>query len=443
MRALTPLLCCLLLPAAAVAAPAVSPDCTVVLGARAHLPAGPANGITMVLADGVIKALGEEIAGLSAPGDGGVIWNGRACKAIDGQGHEVSAGLIEPHSTLGLVEVNLEESTRNHNAGGPGPVRAHVRVIDGYNPLSSLIPVARREGITAAVLQPDGGSFSGAAAAVRTTGTSQAQAILGDAQRRPVGRNVALRANLAVGASFSARLAHLRSVLGEARDYERDPRAWRVGPGNRADAPPEESLAAVLEVLDGDVPLILAANQASNLEVLSTFARVEGIKLVIEGAAEGWLVADLLAEAGVSVIIDPFVYGPGGFDSLHARKDNGALLQAAGVTVMFSTRSAHFARKLRQMAGNAVRGGMSHADALAAITSAPAEVFGLGSRGILRVGATADVVLWTGDPLDLTSWPAHLWIDGIEQSLASRQSKLFDRYRSLPGSPTAPLPLPE
>ena len=113
------------------------------------------------------------------------------------------------------------------------------------------------------------------------------------------------------------------------------------------------------------------------------------------------------------------------------------------VPVMFSTRSAHFARKLRQMAGNAVRGGMSHTDALAAITSVPAQVFGLGSRGVLRVGSTADVVLWTGDPLDVTSWPAHLWIGGDEQTLSSRQSLLFERYRSLPGSPTAPLPLPE
>lgn len=443
MRAITPLLLGLLVPTMALAAPASAPDCTVISGARAHFPDGAKNGITVVLADGVIKALGAEIAGLSTPGDGGITWNGRTCRAIDGMGHELSAGLIEPHSTLGLVEVNLEESTRNHNAGGPAPVRAHVEVIDGYNPLSSVIPIARREGITAAVLQPDGGSFSGAAAAVRTTGVTQAQAIVRDAQSRAIGRNVAVRANLAVGASFSSRLAHLRSVLGEAREYERDPRAWRLGPGTRADAPPEESLAALLGVIDGDVPLILAANQASNLEVLSVFAQAEDIKLVIEGASEGWLVADLLADAGISVVIDPFVYGPGGFDSLHARKDNGALLRAADVPVMFSTRSAHFARKLRQMAGNAVRGGMSHADALAAITSVPAQVFGLGSRGVLRVGSTADVVLWTGDPLDVTSWPAHLWIDGAEQTLSSRQSLLFERYRSLPGSPTAPLPLPE
>ncbi|MCO4773999.1 MAG: amidohydrolase family protein [Deltaproteobacteria bacterium] len=437
------LLLLLLVPSLAIAAPAKAPDCTVVLGARAHLPEGAEDGITAVVADGRIAALGASITGLGAPGDGGIDWNGRRCAFVDGQGLHLSAGLIEPHSTVGLVEIGLEAGTRHHDAGGPSPVRAHVRVLDGYDPLSAVIPVARREGITAAVIQPGGGSFSGGAGAVLLTGRTQAEAVVRDAQSRDVGREVAVRANLAVGNSFSARLAHLRSVLEETRSYLDDRRGWRAGLGTRPGAPPEESLAALAGVVEGEVPLILAADRASDLEVLSIFATQQGIQLVIEGAAEGWLVAEQLARAEIAVVLNPYVYGPGGFDQMHGRKDNGALLVSAGVRVMISTRSGHFARKLRQMAGNAVRGGMTHQDALAAITSVPAAVFGLGSRGRLAVGTAADVVLWNGDPLEVTSWPVQMWIGGLSQSLESRQSQLMERYRSLPGSPAAPLSLPE
>jgi len=437
------LLCIALLASPAGAAPTDGPDCTVIAGTRAHVPGGAQDGVTAVLADGVIKALGAEIAGLSAPADGGVTWNGRRCAWVDGSAAQLSAGLIEPHSTLGLVEVSMEAGTRHQDAGGSQPVRAHVRVIDGYDPLSSLIPVARREGITAAVLQPDGGSFSGAAAAVRLTGTTQSAAIVRGAGGKQVGRDVAIRAHLSGGASFAARLSNLRAVLTEAATYRSNPAAWSAGMGTRADAPPGQSLQALSDALSTGRPLIVSADRASDLEALASFAVEMGVQLVIEGAAEGWLVADLLANAGVAVIIDPFVYGPGGFEQLHARADNGALLVSAGVPVMISTRSAHFARKLRQMAGNAVRGGMSHHDALAAITSVPSQVFGLSDLGRLRVGSTADVVLWTGDPLEVDSWPTHVWIGGVSQSLDSRQTRLRDRYRTLPGSPTAPLSLPE
>lgn len=438
-RLLLPLL---LLPVTAGAAPAPPPDCTVIAGSRAHLPDGPKDDITAVLADGTIAALGTEIAGLSAPGDGGITWNGRECAYVDGEGKQLSAGLVEAHSTLGLVEIGLEPGTRHNDAGGDTPVRAHVRVLDGYDPLSSLIPVARREGVTAAVLQPSGGSFSGTAAGVRLAGVTQSDAVVRDAVGRDVGREAAVRANLAVGASFAGRLAHLRSVLSEARNYSRDARGWRSGLGTRASAPPEESLVALVAVLNGELPLIITADRASDLEVLADFAKEQGVRLVIEGAAEGWLVADRLADADIAVVIDPFVYGAGGFEQLHGRKDNGALLSAAEVPVMISTRSGHSARKLRQLAGNAVRGGMSHEDALAAITAVPAQVYGLGPRGRLTTGQAADVVLWTGDPLEVTSWADAVWIGGVPQTLESRQTRLYDRYEELPGSPAPPLPLP-
>ena len=425
----------LLLATPAAAAPTTGPDCTVIAGARAHLPDGPADGVTAVLADGLIRALGPEIAGLGTPGDGGVDWNGRRCAWVDGSGAELAPGFVDGHSSVGLVEVGMEGNTRHGDAGGTEPVRAQVEIVDGYNPLSSLIPIARREGITTSVLMPGGGSFSGAAGAVDLAGVTQADAI--------VARAVALPARLNQGSAFSSRLGHLRTTLADARAYAKSPSSWARTEGLAEGALDADALAALGPVLARRVPLVVSADASWQLEALARFATEEDIRLVIEGAAEGWLVAAQLAEAGVVVAPHPYEYGPGPFTRMHARPDNPALLAAAGVPVLFASQSAHFARVLRQFAGNAVRGGLDHATALAAITSVPADTYGLSGRGRLQIGGVANVVLWSGDPLEISSDPLGVWIRGRARSLETRHTRLFDRYRTLPGSPTPALPLPE
>ena len=116
-------------------------------GARVHLPEGPEE-VSVVIADGVIQAIGD------VPED---------CETQDLSGLELTAGLIESHTNLGLIEVGLEGATRDENAGGGAPVRAAFEVADAYNPQSALIPVARREGITSAIVMPGGGFVSGSA----------------------------------------------------------------------------------------------------------------------------------------------------------------------------------------------------------------------------------------------------------------------------------------
>ncbi len=172
------------------------------------------------------------------------------------------------------------------------------------------------------------------------------------------------------------------------------------------------------------------------------FAEAEGIRLVIRGAAEGGRHAEALAAADIAVILNPLVYGPGSFDQREARPDNAQLLQEAGVDVIISTTSAHFARSLRQLAGNAVRGGMDHTAAVRAITSTPAAVFGLNDRGEIARGAYANLVVWSGDPLEIETRVEGLFIGGQAVELTSRQTELFDRYRERPGSPVPALSLP-
>ena len=117
------------------------------------------------------------------------------------------------------------------------------------------------------------------------------------------------------------------------------------------------------------------------------------------------------------------------FDALEPRLDNAALLRKAGVTVLIAQGDNTFGSDLRFAAGNAVAHGMSWDDALAAITLWPAEAFGIADRyGSLQPGRVANVVVWSGDPLDYSSAPAQLYIRGRQVPLVSRQTELLSRY---------------
>jgi imidazolonepropionase-like amidohydrolase len=201
-------------------------------------------------------------------------------------------------------------------------------------------------------------------------------------------------------------------------------------------------LDALQPLLARQVPLAIRVDRAADIEAVLRFAKEQEIRLIIEGGAEAWLVADGLGAAKVPVVLDPYVNGPGSFDEVRGRADNAALLVAAGVPVALSTFQSHNARTLRQEAGNAVRAGLDHTQAIRAITEVPAAIYGLSDRGRLAAGAVADVAVWSGDPLELSTRLSHLVIDGREVSLETRQTRLLERYRTLPGTPLAPLSLP-
>jgi len=169
------------------------------------------------------------------------------------------------------------------------------------------------------------------------------------------------------------------------------------------------------------------------------FAGRHGLKPVISGGAEAWMVADRLAEAGVPVLIDPLLNLPGDFDELGARLDNAAILHAAGVTIAFTGTDMHNARRLRQSAGNAVAGGLPYEAGLAAITVNPAVIFELGDdRGTIEIGSRADLVVWSGDPLEVTTAADQVVIGGMQMDMVSRQTLLRDRYLEAdPGKPRA------
>jgi imidazolonepropionase-like amidohydrolase len=400
--------------------------CGAVTGARVHLPEGPAV-VDVVWVDGRIAAVGPGLPELAKG-----TFGGKPCAVRDGTGRELTAGLVAVPTQLGVVGIDLEPGTHDDDAEGTDPVRASLRVLDGYDPTSATLAVARREGITAAIVFPGGGTVAGVAGAVHFTGDTQAEAIV-DAE-------VAVVGTIPTGA-WGEGLAVWSGLLDDARAHARNPALFDQG-RPYADGASRADLEVLAKVARRELPLVVGAQSAWQLEALLRWKAEEQVDLVVTGAAEGWKVAPALAAAKVPVIVDPLVYGAGGFDQLGGRPDNAALLARAGVDVILTTNSTHHARTLRQVAGNAVRGGMDHEAALRAITATPARVFGDPARGVIRVGSPADLVVWTGDPLELSSQAERAWIDGVAVSLRSRQTALFEKYRTLPGTPAPALSLP-
>lgn len=360
--------------------------------------------------------------------EGSYTYGGRPCAAVDTTGHTLMPGLVEVSSQLGLVEVGLEQGTVNANAGGEHRVRAALRVADAYDPASVVIPVQRVEGITSALAQPTGGLISGRAAFVDLAGSDPASFL--------VSPEAAMVASLP-GESRAATLAELREVLDDADAYRKNRAAYERN-AYRTVAASRLDLQALWPVLDGRVPLIVRADRAVDVRGLLDLAEQTDIRLILSGGAEAWQLAERLANARVPVIVDPLVYGPGGFDQVAGRADNAALLADAGVPVILSSFSTHNARTLRQVAGNAVRGGLGREQALRSISTVPARLFGAADRGELRAGQVANIAVFSGDPLEVLSSTAFVVIRGRPIPLDSRQWQLSLRYLELPGAPALP-----
>ena len=172
-------------------------------------------------------------------------------------------------------------------------------------------------------------------------------------------------------------------------------------------------------------------NRASDIEVLLGLIREYGIRAIIAGGSEAWMLADQLASAGVPVVLDPTSNLPGNFDRINERRENTTILNSAGVRVSFTESDApsQNERNITQLAGNAVADGMPWDDALRSITLTPAEIFGVAdSVGSIEAGKLADIVIWPGDPLELMNYPDAVFINGESMPMISRQTLLRDRY---------------
>jgi imidazolonepropionase-like amidohydrolase len=276
---------------------------------------------------------------------------------------------------------------------------------------------------------PTGGIFAGQAALIALSGTRM-EAMLRVRDAAMAG-DFAGALKTAGGGSHAAGLARVRRILDDARDYDRRRADYRRADMQELSAPASE-LEALLPVLRGTMPLYVVANSERDILNALRLAREFRIRLIVRGGTEAWKVAEELAAAKVPVALDAYANIPD-FENMEVRWDNAALLADAGVTILLYEGGDGGPRNLRFAAGHAVRNGLAWDAALEAITLAPARAFGAeGTMGTLAVGRSADIVVWSGDPFEFSTRPEHVFIGGEAIALTSRQTELFERYRTLP-----------
>jgi len=413
----------------------------------------PMPGGTVVIRNGRIVAAGM----MPAPA---------GAEVIDAQGKWVTPGIVAGFSRLGLAEVDLGASGSDDTDTDNSPFSAAIDVTPAINPKASTIAVSRTDGVTRAIVAPVAGKsiFAGQGAVIDTGDDMDAVLRARAFQFVELGEGGAGKA----GGSRAAAFVLFQNALREARDLGglRTPLTGRARVDPQvADIPYEErpdpnllsrdvrrsedvlltrfDAAALVPVVRGRQLLLVHVERAKDiLNVLDLRRQFPGLKIALVGAIEGWTVADRIAESGVWVIASALNDLPASFEMLAATQSNIGRMRAAGVKVaigMIDDNDTRNLRNQRQYAGNLVAvakvpgaAGLSWGEAFAMISSRPAEAVGLGKEiGSLAVGRHGDVVIWSGDPLELSSAPEAVWIDGVRQPLDNHQTKLRDRYRSL------------
>ena len=408
---------------APLAAP-VAAQTLAITGGTVYPVSGPKlEHATVLVRDGKIVAVGADVA----------VPDGAA--RLDATGKVVTPGLFQANSDYGVYLLESGDGGATDEVSRQGDINAAFDVGDGLDPAAVTIPVGRGDGITTALVRPRGGLVSGQAVVVDLAGDRLEDLIA--AAPAAMAADLSQASKDAGGGTRGGAVERLRRLLDDAREFQRHRADFR-----RAQMEPLAASAADLEalqpVLAGTEPLYVQADRRSDIENALRLAQEYRLKLVILGGAEAWTLADRLARAHVPVAVDPRLDVPT-FERLQVRMDNAVLLERAGVPLLLtqgpSVGDPTTWRDLRTVAGMAVSYGLDWNAALRAVTLAPAEAFGVADRyGSLAPGKVADIVVWSGDPFEFSSMPEHVVIRGRDIPLGSRQSQLFERYRTLPPS---------
>jgi imidazolonepropionase-like amidohydrolase len=385
----------------------------------------PIDGGTVVVRDGKVVAAG---AGVAVPA---------GAQVVDATGRWVTPGLFAGFSRIGLVEVEAVRETNDASANS-GDFTAAIDVAPAINPKVTPIAVNRAAGITRAVVAPEAPSsiFAGMGALIDLGDDYDAVTKARAFQFVELGETGSSKA----GGSRASAFLEFRNGLIEAQDYARSQRPMQTRPHDvlltRQDA------AALLPVVNGEIHLLVHVERAADiLNVIKLREEFPALKLVLVGASEGWMVASQIAAANVPVIASALNDLPSDFEKTAATQSNIGRMKRAGVTIaigMIDDSDAHKLHYSPQYAGNLVAlqrvpgaTGLTWDEAFASISSGPAQALGVDAMlGSLKPGRQGDVVIWDGDPLELSSAPVAVMIDGVSQPLDNRQAKLRDRYRT-------------
>jgi len=242
-----------------------------------------------------------------------------------------------------------------------------------------------------------------------------------------------------IGGSHGAVLQRLEADLDEAASYAANKGGYEHGT-HRPYRQSKEDLEALQPIIQGKEPLLIGVHRAADIRRVIDLGKRLKLKLILDGAEEGWMVASDIAAAGYPVLLDPQADLPSEFESLNSRMENAGQLFAAGVKVVVTPPYVgHYARQVRYNAGYAVAHGLPWAEGLAAITRNPADLFGFAEKeGRIEPGLDADLVVWSGDPLEPLSYPLTVLVKGELEPMSSRAQELARRYGTLdPNQPPA------
>lgn len=353
--------------------------------------------------------------------------NMRGDKVIDATGKILTPGIIATDTDIGIVEIGALSVTRDDSSD---LYQIGFSIYDAFNPNSVLIPWNRSNGITSAMTLPQNtdspigglGSFFVLDSNIEVSGIKD---------NVMIGR---------VGGSGSKSRSETFAVIEDLLEFAsslnlKDMESYKDIADLIGDSPIAESMdlhprdiKALYNLVNNDLPLIINANRASDLLKLIDLKLKYDLNLIIMGAQEAGLVADKIAKNNIPLIINPINNIPESFDELAANIELAAYLEKQGITLMFNAPRSHNFHLIRQGAGVAVANGMSYAGALRALTSSPVEVFNLGDRGEIVAGKVADLIIWDADPLEPSSMPEKVFINGKDIDLTSRMTRLTDRY---------------
>ena len=390
------------------------------------------NGV-LVMQGGKITAVGAE-GSVSVPG---------GAQIIDVSGMTIYPGLIDSETQLGLTEISAEAMT-NDLVEMSDEIMPHMHTAEAFHAESALIPVARMNGITNAVVAPESGdTLPGQDSFIQLAGASALEMLLIRDNAMPLNFTGGERRNKGPFEKHkfpSTRMglaAQLRQAFLDAQDYKAK---WAEYDRKKADAirdkksepaPPKHDLKleALLPYLEGKKTIVLAAEGPSDLETAVSLANEFKLKFALNHISHSQPVLDYVAGLKVPVIVGPVYEAPKEDERYDTVFKLPAELYKRGVKIAFASYSAHNARNLPDQAGYATAFGLPYDEALKAITINPAEIWGVAEKlGSLDAGKTANVVVANGDPLDVKTDVKRVFIEGREIPMTDRQTRLRDEY---------------
>jgi imidazolonepropionase-like amidohydrolase len=409
-----------------------------ITGGKVFTLAGDAidNG-TLLIRDGKILAVG---ANISAPA---------GAQVIDAKGLQVYPGLFDAVTQIGLREIASVSGTVDTTE--TGLFNPDVVAAEAVLPSSEHIPVTRAAGITEVLTVPASGGFDsgssqsvlgGQASAIHLAGWSISDML--------IKKNVAMalswphiETEVFDMTTFSRRskpykeakeeydkqVSELTDWIDRARHY-----ALAMGHGGPADYQRDLKLEALVPVTRGELPVLVIADRAREIRAAVDFCDKQKLKMILAGGLEAYKVKDLLRSKSIPVILRPVLTLPLQEDDPYDRVlSQPAELKSAGLKIAFATFDNSFARRLGQQAANAVAHGLPYDAALKAVTVEPAQILGLADQvGTLETGKIANVIVTTGDPLELTTDVRYLFIKGRLTSTDNKHKALYEKYANRP-----------